>query len=368
MKKRILFISNYPPATTGGQRFRFEQYIPLLQENGFECVQSTLLTPREAVLLYQRGHLMTKGLILIRGIFFRIRDLFRANQFDVIFIFREAFMVGPPVFEFLFKLFGKKIVFDLDDAIWLSNVSEANRFWRFLKFPEKANTIFKWADWVIAGNKYLGQHASKFNQNIKIFPTTVDDRLVTHRENQDFIDRPVCIGWSGSKTTVAHFRLILPALARVKKKYGGKVSFKLIGDETFESKELELQGTAWKLNTELVEMQTLDIGLMPLPADEWSKGKCGFKAIYYMALGIPAVISPVGVNLELLKDGESGYFCRNEEEWVETLSKLVESVELRQRVGKEGRKQFLDHYSYSAHCSEYLKFFNDICPSLDYRT
>src|SRR6185295_13568012 len=112
---------------------------------------------------------------------------------------------------------------------------------------------------------------------------------------------PVCIGWSGSKTTMKHFAMLLPVLKKLKEKFGERIRYKVIGDKNFHSGDLQIEYSDWQFENETEEFNKFDIGLMPLPDDEWSRGKCGFKALLYMSLEIPPVISPVGVNTEIVQ-------------------------------------------------------------------
>ena len=168
----------------------------------------------------------------------------------------------------------------------------------------------------------------------------------------------VCIGWSGSFSTIQHFALAIPALKRIKDKYGTAVRFKIIGDGKYYCKELETQGVPWIGATELEDLSEIDIGVMPLPDDEWAKGKCGLKGLQYMALGIPTLMSPVGVNSEIIRQGVNGYLPKTEDEWVDDISKLVESRDCRVKMGAAGRQTVVDHYSVEAWKGKYLEYFN----------
>ncbi|HCA82297.1 MAG TPA: glycosyl transferase family 1, partial [Flavobacteriales bacterium] len=165
---------------------------------------------------------------------------------------------------------------------------------------------------------------------------------------------PVVIGWSGSLTTIKHFRIAVPVLKKLREHYGDRIRFKVIGHAGFSEEELGIRGTAWSSERELEELQEIDIGIMPLPDDEWSKGKCGLKGLVYMSIGIPSVMSPVGVNTQIIRHGENGFLAGTEAEWFEILSLLIESPELRKQIGSSGRQTVVENYSVLANRENYL--------------
>ena len=166
------------------------------------------------------------------------------------------------------------------------------------------------------------------------------------------------IGWSGSVTTIRHFGFIVPVLTRIKEKYGNLVQFIVLGDRSYENPELGINGQDWKYNTEIEDLCSFHIGIMPLPNDKWAKGKCGLKGLQYMALGIPTIMSPVGVNTEIIRDGENGFLAGTEDQWYEKLSLLIESSSLRKKLGDEGRRTVIKNYSFDIWKQTYLDLFN----------
>ena len=356
---KILFVALHRPDRSPSQRFRYEQYIDFLTSNGWECECSYLIPEEWDRSFYAKGHYLVKLRVLMSSVFRRFRDMRKAGSFDVIFIQREAFMLGSVFFEKQFCRSGAKVVFDFDDAIWLENVSQGNKRLAWMKSPGKISRILPLVDMVLAGNEYLAAYASRFNKNVKILPTTIDTER--HKRSRDHNrSSGVCIGWTGSSTTIPHFESAMGALKRIRDKYNGKVSFKVIGDPAYYNEQLNVHGVPWSLSTEIEELQDIDIGIMPLPDDEWSKGKCALKGLQYMALEIPSVISPVGMNGQLVKDGVNGFLANNEEEWVEKLSRLIEDEALRSSIGKAARKTILEHYSVEVQKMNYLKYLNEL--------
>jgi glycosyltransferase involved in cell wall biosynthesis len=357
LMKKVLFICLHRANRSPGQRFRFEEYLSHLRGHGYDCHLSYLLSEKDDKGFYVKGNYTKKAFIYLKTLIKRTGDWFRMNKYDIIFIYRDALMTGSIFFEKRFARSRAKIIFDFDDSVWLDNVSEANKKLSFLKNAGKTGAIIKLSDMIFAGNQYLADYASQFNKNIVIVPTTIDTAVyLPVKKGAD--PQTICIGWSGSITTIQHFALAIPALKRVKDKMGSKVKFRIIGDATYYCKELETQGIAWKAATELEDLAEIDIGIMPLADDEWAKGKCGLKGLQYMALGIPTLMSPVGVNTEIIQHGVNGYLPASEDEWVDIISKLAEDKDCRTRIGAAGRQTVVEKYSVEAWKDKYLDYFN----------
>lgn len=356
---KVLYVAAHRPDRSPSQRFRFEQYIQYLKEQGFDYDFSYLITPEDDKFFYKPGNTIKKMRVVARSYAQRYKDAMKASTYDIIYIQREAFMTGSTYFEKVFSESAAKVVFDFDDSIWLSNVSEANKKFNWLKNSGKTANIIKLADMIFAGNQYLADYARQYNENVEIIPTTIDtdeyQRLDIPNE-----DGKICIGWSGSITTIQHFEYAIPFLKKVKEKFGDKVKFKVVGDGSYKNVELGIEGLPWRKDTELADLSSFDIGIMPLPDDEWAKGKCGLKGLQYMALEIPTLMSPVGVNAEIIQDGDNGFLATDIDEWVDKISKLVESAELRKEMGQKARQTVLDKYSVQALKDTYLRLFNSL--------
>lgn len=358
MTKKILYIVPHRLNRSPGQRFRCEHFIPILKENGYTITYSNLLSEWDDRYFYKKGHYFIKSLIFIKACYRRIVDILRARKYDGIFIYREAFMIGTILFEQLLKKSGKPIIYDFDDSIWLPDISEGNKNLSWLKRPSKTNDIIKLADLVIVGNSYLAKHASIYCKNTVIIPTTIDTNY--HKPTTGSYHKTTCIGWTGSETTIRHFKLIIPVLMKIKEKYGDTVSFIQICNIPYECPEIGLKTITWTSEDEIQQLSLIDIGIMPLPNDEWSQGKCGFKGLQYMAMGIPTIMSPVGVNTEIIENGKNGFFATTDDEWFAIIRNLIENKELRTTIGERGRSTVIERYSITSQMEKYLSLFNDI--------
>jgi glycosyltransferase involved in cell wall biosynthesis len=355
---KILFLTLHRPNRSPSQRFRFEQYLDLLNQNGFDYEFSFLLNEKDDAIFYKKGHLFSKAFIVLKSSLKRLKELMNASKYDIVFIQRECFMLGSSFFEKQFSKSGVKMIFDFDDSIWLQNVSDANKTFVWLKNPNKTSKIISYSNLVFAGNKYLKDYAIQFNKEVEIIPTTID--TVEYKRVSLPDSDKVVIGWSGSITTIQHFEYSLSVLKKIKAKYKDTIDIHVIGDVNYSNSELGINGKAWNKKTELTDLSAFDIGIMPLPDDEWANGKCGLKGLQYMALEIPTIMSPVGVNTEIIQDGKNGFLASTEEEWLERLSLLIESKELRNQIGKAGRDTVVNHYSVDAYKQKYVDLFNQI--------
>lgn len=354
--KRVLIITSHRKDRAPNQRFRFEQYLPFLEKNGFQFDFSPLFSESDDKLLYTPGHLSAKLWIGFKAACLRLVNVLKRNEYDIIFIAREGFITGTTFFESLLRKSKAKIIYDFDDAIWHFDVSKANKRMGWLKNPGKTAKLISFADLVFAGNNYLADYAKHHADHVVIVPTTIDTDEYCP---VNIAEKPkVCIGWSGSYTTIRHFEMIVPALKKIKQKFGDQIYFKVIGDGNFINDDLGIQGIPWSKEDELMELSEIDIGIMPLPDDEWSKGKCGLKGLQYMALNIVTIMSPVGVNSVIIEEGINGFLAGSELEWVEKISVLITNKDLRKQLGAVGRKTVIDKYSVNANKALYLHYFN----------
>ncbi len=354
--KHIIFLCPYPQGGAPSQRFRFEQYLHLLKENGFSYRVEGFLDEKTNDILYQPGHQLRKIMGVLRGFVRRLLLLPASSKAAYVFIHREATPVGPPFMEWIIaKVLKKKIIYDFDDAIWLSDTSGVNRFMVKLKWQQKVASICRWSYKVSGGNAYLGEFGRQYNQQVVLNPTTIDTKN-HHNQRKNQEDPPLTIGWTGSHSTMKYLHEIEDVLQKLERQYDFR--FVVISNRPPDMKLSNLSFIPWKETTEVDDLLQLHIGIMPLPNDPWAKGKCGFKALQYLALGIPALVSPVGVNTKIVEHGVNGYICNNEAEWYSYLAKLLEDSKLRTSLGQAGRKKVEEEYSVNANAENFLGLFD----------
>jgi glycosyltransferase involved in cell wall biosynthesis len=354
--KRIAFLVQLPKKVSPGQRFRFEQIEPILEQNNYQVDTFPFINDATYQIFYEKGFFFRKILALLQGFVKRFFFLFRSYKYDFIFLQREAAPAGPPVFEWLLvKIFGKKIIYDFDDAIWISD-KDRGRLFSFIKCFWKIKFICKWSYKVSVGNEYLSNYAKKYNRNVIIIPTCVDtiDRYNIIKDHQ--IRDKAIIGWTGSHSTLKYLDAVLPILLLVEKQF--IFDFVVICDRPPEFSFQSLKFIPWNPETEILDLMEFDIGIMPLLEDKWTEGKCGFKLIQYLSLGIPAVANPVGVNKKIIENGITGFLCQTEAEWESALKKLLADAELRKHMGLAGRRKIEKEYSIQSQKIKFLSLFS----------
>lgn len=305
------------------RRFRWEQYIEHFQKAEFDVYES--IGYFGAYPPIQRP---LRAPWLAMNLLQNITRILKSNKYDLIFLQRNLisslYTVEP--------LIKKPFVFDVDDAIFLGSRG-AN-----------ANKIAGNASITVCGNNFLGDHFSKYS-DVVIVPTAVD----TERFKPSFQKSSVgkIIGWSGSSSGLKYVYSIEAALVRVLQKYED-VILKIVSDappafKTIPSHKILFE--PWSSRSEAAVLNTFDIGIMPLTDDLWARGKCSYKMLTYMACGVPVVVSPVGMNADILKQGECGLSPTTIDEWIDALSMLLDSSSLCSRYGDVGRQLVESTYS-----------------------
>ncbi|MBS1625076.1 MAG: glycosyltransferase family 4 protein [Bacteroidetes bacterium] len=354
--KKIYFIVPYPHGEAPSQRFRFEQYYTALAAHGFDFHISAFLDHDTWHILYKPGHTIAKVQGILRGFWRRCMDLLHIVSYDFVFMHREAAPIGPPVFEWIItKILGKKIIYDFDDAIWLSNTSAHNKIAARLKWHSKVSAICKWAWKVSCGNDYLAHYARSYNTQVVVNPTTIDTEHLHNRVKDQHTDR-IVIGWTGTHSTAQYLDHIIPILARLEQQYD--FTFMVISNRKLKADLRSLQYQHWHKESEIADLLQFNIGLMPLTDDPWARGKCGFKALQYMSLGIPALVSPVGVNTRIVDDHVNGMICSTDADWERAITTYLSDADQRIRAGAAARRKIEAEYSVASNTPNFIRLFS----------
>jgi glycosyltransferase involved in cell wall biosynthesis len=300
-------------------RYRVLQYLPYLRERNWNT-----------------------EVFIIPGDRKKRRDLFRKLKgFDVVFLQKKLLSYRD---LYLLRRNARKLVYDFDDAVmfrdtWRGNHYSFKRRWAFARTAR--NT-----DRVIAGNSYLMSWARRYTERVGLLPTPIPmERYPLKDTNPE--DECVTLGWLGSSSTIRYLELIRGALESLSGMFPG-IRLKIVSDSFLSFNNIPVENKMWNSEDEISDLHSFDVGLMPLTDDVWTRGKCGFKLLQYMAAGVPVVCSPVGMNREIVQDGVQGYWAETQDEWIEKLSLLIRDPLLRKRMADEGRKQVEANYSLSA--------------------
>ena len=335
------------PEQGASYRFRVAQFLPYLRHHGFDVTAAPFYSDDLFRIVYLRGRYLAKAGHSIAA---AARVLARAvaSAHDLVLVHREAMPIGPPLAELLLgRVKRRRLVFDFDDAVFLPNTSDANRVLQVVKFPRKANTIMRASVAVTAGNDYLASYARRYNPSVTVVPTVVDTaRWVPAPERRPRGATPR-VGWIGTPSTTRYLAGLAPVLEEV----AATERFTLCvagASSSLAFHGVEVEEQPWTLAREVALFNGCDVGVYPLHDDEWARGKCGLKAIQFMACGIPVVASAVGVNCTIIQDGVNGFLAASHREWVEKLGWLLADAALRDKLGRAGRETIIERYSLTA--------------------
>lgn len=356
--KKILVVCPHPVNYAPGQRLKYEQYFNNWQSNGYDVTVKPFMSEKLQNIVYKEGYYLTKIVETLKGYWQRIKLLFTLRQYDIVYYFLWVTPFGTTFFERIYCLLSQKIVYDIDDLVYTKSQS-TKWFLRLLKGYAKPIYLMKKANYVITCTPYLHKFVQQYNANALDISSTVDTELRYIPCNPYSNHKPLVIGWSGSHSTLPHLRSIENVLRKIQQKYPDIV-IRVMGGANVQIKGIEIDSLAWREEIEISTLQTFDIGIYPLPNEEWVYGKSGLKAIQYMALGIPTVATAIGTNFRVIENGVSGFLVQNETEWIERLSQLIENPQLRRQIGEKARDKVVREFSITANSQHYLSVFKQI--------
>jgi glycosyltransferase involved in cell wall biosynthesis len=350
----LLAIAPYPNRSAD-TRYRLTQFKPYLEEAGWHLTLHTFMDDPFFQIYNTPGKTIRKIVYTVLGLAKRLSDVIQAGNYQVIWLHKEAFPFGPPWIEKIIKKRNSRLLYDMDDAFWTHppQFVQIGKKWRD---PQRIAKIISFSDLVLAGNEYLADYARQYNLNVTVFPTVLDtQRYLFRSEIQDGV---VSIGWVGRWSSEAYLESLIPVFEKL---YAANpaVKFVFVGAENSHlSGNFPLEKKLWNLAQEIEMIAAFDIGIMPLPDDEYSRGKCGFKLLQYMALGIPSVASPVGVNQKIIQDGVNGFTASSSDEWFTILSTLVEDIGLRRKIGACARETVVNEYNLTNAAERLVQILN----------
>lgn len=352
---RVLFLTRYP-VDGASSRYRVYQYLPHLQALGVDCTVQRFMDDELYALSFAPGRTLRKTWLAMKATIARVRTIMRHRDHDIVYMQRELLPFGPPLLERWMRRRGAVLLFDYDDALFIKKPSRYNPIATALRAPGKVSELFGLADYVVAGNDWLRDQALAQGAQHAVTVEVAEDttRIPQHPPHGN--DQPVTIGWLGSTSTVKYLRLIEPVLRDLVARHP-RLRFELVGGGDFHMDGVPWVHTGWSLDGELAALQRFDIGLMPLPMEDWARGKSGGKARTYMAAGVVPICAAIGYNLELIDQGRTGFLCATDEEWLETIDMLVTRPELRQQVADAARAEVRARFAPAAQAAKLRDVF-----------
>lgn len=346
---KVLALASYP-VEAAATRYRLAQFVEPLAERGIDVSVRPFLDSRLFSALYRRDQLPRVAFGLAGSALRRLKDTLAARNADVLLVQREAMLFGPPVIEWLSTKLGKcPMVLDLDDATYVSYTSPTyGRIGSWLKWFSKTDELIGRARVVTCGNRSIAEYVESKGGNARIIPTVVDMERFRPRD-EETNERRIVLGWVGTHSTFPYLESIFPALQRLASEHAFKLKVVGAGRSEIKLPGVEVEILDWNLEREIEDFQSFDIGLYPIDAalyaDKWAAGKSGFKAIQYMAVGIPYVATPVGASAEIGEAGATHFAASTQDEWHARLELLLTDRERRKRMGEAGRRHALQHYT-----------------------
>lgn len=346
----VLALASYP-VEAAATRYRLQQFTGPLAERGIKLSVRPFFDSNLFTSLYDRNALPLTMMRLLRAALLRSKDVFAARNADVVLIQREAMLFGPPLIEWLVaRVFRRPMVLDLDDATYVSYTSPTyGKLGKALKWAGKTDDLIRFASLVTCGNRTIADYVKSKGAAARIIPTVVDTEVFKPVPKTKH--GPPVLGWIGTHSTFPYLETIFPVLQDLAMTHRFRVKIVGGGAKEVNIPGVEVDNLEWKLEREVEDFQSIDIGLYPIDsslyAEKWAAGKSGFKAIQYMAVGIPYVATPVGAIEEIGEDRVTHFQARTNEDWYEALKRLLSDSKLRETMGDAGRDRVVEHYSLS---------------------
>ena|SRR5947207_51660 len=348
---KVLALATYP-VEAAATRYRLQQFVAPLAERGIDLTVDSFLDSQLFTRLYQQKGVAVTALKLFAATIRRLFVLAAASRARVVLVQREAMMYGPPLIEWIVaRVIKRPMVLDLDDATYVSYTSPTyGSLAKALKWFHKTDDLIRWSSLVSCGNRAIAEYVSARGAKTRIIPTVVDTDIF--RPVVRSAGRPVVMGWIGTHSTFPYLRSIFGVLEQLAMTYDFRLKVVGSGQDEVVVANVQVENLPWRLDREVEDFQSIDIGLYPIDATlysgEWASGKSGFKAIQYMAVGIPYVATAVGASAELGEPGTTHFFASSKDEWYEALEKLISNPELRAAMGAAGRRHVVANYSLPA--------------------
>jgi glycosyltransferase involved in cell wall biosynthesis len=355
---KILILCPFPEGVAAGQRLKYEQYLGDWRNAGYDVTVSSYMDRTLWDAAYAPKRRITKAWGTLRGHFRRLRDLLRVHRYDIVYISMWVTPFGTTWAERTARARARALIYDIEDNL-LAEDGAPSGFRQWLKNKGKARFLLERADHVITASPFMVDRYRQLNRHraaTLIYPSVDTDSFRPH--NRDTDEAKPVIGWTGTFSSAPYLDLLRPVLRELAK----RVDYKLvvIGNFSWSLPGVDLEVLTWSREAEVEQMQRLDIGLYPLPDDDWVLGKAGLKVIQYMAFGLPSVSSNIGTATRQVSDGVNGFLVDTQDEWLAVLERLCRDSGERRRVGEAARKEAVARYSRQATSEQYLSLLRAV--------
>jgi len=332
---KVLGLALYGPLAAS-TRYRLSQYKSGLKSMGIDLQIRHLLDDHYLRQLFEYDRLSYDS--IARGVVKRISRLRRTNTYDIAIVYCELFPMIPAWIERL--LIDCPYIYDFDDAFYLKYSRPRFRWFQSILSTKFENLILG-ASAVTAGNHVLEEYARRFNPQTVLLPTVVDTTRFRPLERTK-LNAMFTVGWIGSPSTAPYLRQLVQPLTELGRE--GPVRFIVIGGKAPTITNVETIEITWNESTEVDLLNQFDVGVMPLPDDDWARGKCAFKLIQYMACEVSVIASPVGANIDVVSP-DCGFLASSSQDWLEAFRQLRDHPVARRMMGQSGRRRIVKDYS-----------------------
>lgn len=359
-QKNILVICPYPEGFAASQRLKYEQYFEKWRNDGFNVTVSSFFSFETWKILYEKGYFLSKVCGTIKGYFRRIRDLKRLKDFDCVYVCMWVTPLIDTLFESLYTKRSKKLIFDFDDSIHMeSDPNNRNFLKRILKNKKKIQLLIERSNDVITSSPYNLEYCKNNNiyNSATYIPCSLDASRFFPKKIKDD-KKKLTLGWTGTFTSSSYLDSIREELKIACQKYNLKLL--LITNFDYDIPDIDIEVIRWTKETEIIDLQRIDIGLYPLIPSNWAKGKGGLKVLQYMSIGIPSISTNFGTATHIIENGVTGYLVDDHQEWIEKIGLLVADYEMRKNMGQLARKKIMNTYSTEAVSPIYLNILNGL--------
>jgi L-malate glycosyltransferase len=357
-RKKLLVVCPAPQGTAAGQRLKYEQYLDDWRAAGYDVKVSSFMDMAMWRVVYTKGNMLPKILGTLRGVLRMWLTLLTVPRYDGVYVFMYVIPIGTSLPERILRLLARKVIYDIEDNVMMQQKNELNAIAGVLRSKRKFEYMIRNADHVITSTPFLNDDCLKMNlkRQCTYISSSMDTERFTVVNGYSNKDKPV-IGWTGTFSTRPYLDLLRPIFIELKKQRDFKLL--VIGNFEYEFPEMDLEVIQWSAESEVADLQKMDIGVYPLPQNDWVMGKSGLKAIQYMTIGIPAVATRIGMTPRLIEHMQNGCLALSDEEWLICLRRLIDEPELRRSIGQAGRKTIEERYSKHVIKNQYLSIINN---------